>query len=203
MALRGRPRSFDRDLAVQQALTVFREHGYDGATLSMLLEAMGGIAPPSFYAAFGSKEALFEEAVTLYRETVGAEQARALEEDLPARAAIETTLRTVATTFCRPGEPRGCMLVLGALNGSSTPAQELLRKCRQQGSKRIAKRLKRAIADGEIPSSVDIVALGSFYTTVLHGLAIQARDGATRESLLAVVDCAMAAWDRLVGPRKR
>lgn len=203
MASRGRPRSFDRDVALRQALIVFREHGYEGATLSVLLAAMGDISPPSFYAAFGSKEALFEEAVALYRETIGAEQSYALDEDLPARAAIETTLRTVATSFCKPGEPRGCMLVVGALNGSSAAPQDLLRKCRQQGAKRIVKRLKQAVADGEIPASVDVGALGSFYTTVLHGLAIQAGDGVSRDALLSIVDCAMAAWDRLVGTRKR
>lgn len=203
MALRGRPRSFDRDLALRQALTVFREHGFEGATLSALLAAMGDISPPSFYAAFGSKEALFEEAVALYCGTIAAEPARALEGELPARAAIEATLRAAATSFCKPGEPRGCLLVVGALNGSSPAPQELLRKSRQQGSKRITKRLKQAVADGEIPTSVDVAALGSFYTAVLHGLAIQARDGVSRESLLTVVDCAMAAWDRLVGARRR
>ena len=71
MARTGRPRSFDRAEALRQAMTVFWRLGYEGTTLEDLQAAMGGISPPSMYAAFGSKENLFREAVELYATTEG------------------------------------------------------------------------------------------------------------------------------------
>ena len=205
MARLGRPRNFDRAEALRAALAVFREHGYEGATLADLQAAMGGIAPPSFYSAFGSKEQLFKEAVELYRNTVGAANARPLIECATARAAIEGMLCEAAQSICKPDEPRGCLLVLGALNCSQANAgvYEHLRGMRRVTQQTIAKRLKRGVADGDLPASADVAALASFYTTVLHGLSIQARDGASRTALLAAVNGAMAAWDKLAEPGER
>jgi AcrR family transcriptional regulator len=59
VAKRGRPRVFDREQALSAAMEVFWDKGYEGASLDDLQAAMGGISPPSFYSAFGSKEALF------------------------------------------------------------------------------------------------------------------------------------------------
>ena len=70
MARTGRPRAFDRDDAVDQAMQLFWQHGYDSTSLSLLKAALGGgISAPSFYAAFGSKEALFDECVQRYLTT--------------------------------------------------------------------------------------------------------------------------------------
>jgi AcrR family transcriptional regulator len=196
----GRPRAFDRDEALRAALAVFRERGYEGATLTDLQEAMGGIAPPSFYAAFGSKEELFKEAVQLYRDTVGAKIAYALVEQATTRAAIEAMLRASVESICRPNEPRGCLLVLGAINCSKANEDVLgyLRDLRRETQQVITRRLKRGVAEGDLPEGVSVLALASFYTTVLHGLSIQAHDGASRASLMAAIDGAMMAWEPLV-----
>jgi AcrR family transcriptional regulator len=201
MAGPGRPRSFDRAEAVQRALRVFHDRGYEGTTLTDLLEAMGGIAAPSFYAAFGSKEELFKEVVELYRSTVGASVASALAEQPTARAAIEAMLRAAVTTLTKTGEPRGCLLVLGAMScpRASSNVEEHLREMRLQTRRGITKRLKRGVAEGDLPANADVSALASFYTAFVHGLSIQARDGSSRDSLMAAVDCAMAAWDGFAG----
>jgi AcrR family transcriptional regulator len=198
MAQRGRPRSFDRTRALEQALWVFREHGYEAATLTDLQQAMGGITAPSFYAAFGSKEQLFAEAVELYRATEGVHAGRALSAGTTARDSIAAMLRASAETFCKPGEPRGCLLVVGALNCSPANAgvEDRLRKLRLKTKKEITKRLERGVKEGDLPPGADVEKLASFYTTVLHGLSIQARDGASRKALLDAVDSAMAAWDQ-------
>ena len=103
-------------------MEVFWALGYEGATLTGLQEAMCGITAPSFYAAFGSKEDLFREAVELYSKTLGVPMMKALAEEPTARASLEALLQAAVEAFCRPGKPRGCMLVLGAIN--SMPANK-------------------------------------------------------------------------------
>jgi AcrR family transcriptional regulator len=200
MPKRGRPRGFDRDEALRQAMEVFWEKGYEGASLDDLQAAMGGINPPSFYAAFGSKEQLFLEAIRLYAETVGAKPMRALLEAPTARGAVEAMLRESASVFCSRDTPRGCLVVLGAIN--CTPAgkniQEHMCGYRMQAPALIRQRLERGAAEGDLPPALDPEPLASFYAAVLMGLSIRARDGASREELDSAIDCAMAAWDALL-----
>jgi AcrR family transcriptional regulator len=200
MARRGRPRSFDREDALRRAMEVFWALGYEGATLTGLQEAMGGITAPSFYAAFGSKEDLFREAVELYSKTLGVPMMKALAEEPTARASLEALLQAAVEAFCRPGKPRGCLLVLGAINSmpANKSVRDHLRGLRARRQKVIQERLQRGVAEGELPSGLDLGALASFYTTVVDGLAIQARDGASRKTLTFAVRCAMAAWDTVV-----
>jgi AcrR family transcriptional regulator len=203
MALRGRPRTFDREQALRSALQVFWARGYDGATLEELQAAMGGIAPPSFYAAFGSKDRLFREAVDLYRATMG-ERIMAALAGPTAREGIEGVLRAATEQFCGGDGPRGCLVVLGALNctRANKDAHDHLQALRQQGSEIIRDRIARGVADGDLPAGAPVSEMASFYTTVLHGLAVRARDGASRHTLMAVADAAMGAWDPLVGKKR-
>ena len=199
-APRGRPRGFDRKAALLQAMHVFWTLGYEGASLTALQQAMGGITAPSFYAAFGSKERLFREAVELYSSTLGRPMMDALASEPSVRTALEALLKAAAAAFTKPGKPRGCMLVFSAIN--VTPAnraiQDHLRSLRARRRKLIRERLQRAAAEGELPSGADWKELASFFTTVIDGLAIQARDGASRRTLQLTARCAMAAWDRMV-----
>jgi AcrR family transcriptional regulator len=196
----GRPRSFDRQEALLRAMEIFWAVGYEGATLSDLQKAMGGITAPSFYAAFGSKEALFREAVELYSGTLGAPMMKALAEEPTARGSVETLLDAAVEAFCKRGKPRGCLLVLGAINSmaANKSVQDHLRSLRARRQKLIEQRLQRGVAEGELPSNLDLSALASFYTTVIDGLAIQARDGVSRKALKFAVRCAMASWDTMV-----
>jgi AcrR family transcriptional regulator len=197
MAKPGRPRSFDRQEALRRAMNVFWTLGYEGTTLVDLLEAMGNITPTSFYAAFGSKEQLFREAIQLNNTTFGTKVMRNLNEQATARAAIEALLRSAVNTFSETDHPRGCMLVLGATNctRSNEKVQEYLREMRLTTYKAIRQRLERGIKEGDIRAHADLNGLASFYTTVLHGLSIQARDNASRKALTTAVDYAMSAWD--------
>jgi AcrR family transcriptional regulator len=196
MRARGRPRGFDRAAALRQAMRVFWERGYEGASLADLTGAMG-INRPSLYAAFGCKEALFLEAVALYEAegTAG----RLLDEAPTARAAVEAMLRRNAEELVRPGQPPGCMIVLAASVGTAENAElrAALARRRAQSLNVVQSRLERGIAEGDVPDGTDTAALARFYATVLHGLSIQARDGAAPPALQAVVDCAMAAWEPL------
>ncbi|WP_375160831.1 TetR/AcrR family transcriptional regulator [Bradyrhizobium sp. RDT46] len=199
MAKRGRPASFDRDEALQRAMELFWARGYEGATLEDLQTAMGGLTPPSFYNAFGSKEALFKEVADLYIATECMPPLRALEEAETARAGIEAMLRQAVESFTQPGKPQGCLLLHGATK--CTPAnkgpQEYLLAVRQRSPEAISERLRRAVAEGDVPQNVDIDGITAFYATVAQGLAIRAGDGASRAHLTAAVDGAMAAWPEM------
>lgn len=200
MPKRGRPATFDRAEALQSAMELFWARGYEGTTLEELQVVMGGISPPSFYHAFGSKEALFREATDLYVATVGDPTLRALGEGKTARESVEAMLRLTAQSFSTRSRPHGCMLVLGAMNcaPSNKGPQDYLRAIRQRAPEVIKQRLKRGVAEGDIPSDLDITAIASFYATVIHGLGVRAGDGASRAALLAAVDGAMAGWDTLI-----
>jgi AcrR family transcriptional regulator len=199
MSERGRPRNFDRAAALRRAMEVFWEKGYDGASLSELKAAMG-INSPSLYAAFGSKEGLFHEAVELYGATEGTEIWSALPEAPTAREAVELFLRRTAEVFTRRGKPRGCLIALSALHSTAASAN-VSRDLRRQRAKKIAAlraRLERGVREGELPAGFDCRAVATFYATVQHGMSILARDGGTRKNLLDVAACAMAAWDRFL-----
>jgi AcrR family transcriptional regulator len=177
---------------------VFREHGYEGATLAALQEAMGGISPQSLYAAFGSKEALFKEAVALYRDSIAKVTAIALHDPgLTTREAIGRMLRATVAALTKSGEPHGCLIVLGAMQCSpeGESVSEHLRQMRATTHKIILARIKRGISEGDVPSRANAEAIATFLTAFGHGLSVQARDGASRSALTAAVDCAMSAWD--------
>jgi AcrR family transcriptional regulator len=198
---RGRPRSFDRDDAVASAMKVFWARGYDGTSLDDLLQAMGGITPPSFYAAFGSKEALFREVVDRYEREVGEPSRQALQRS-PVRDGIDAMLRTGVEQFTTSSDCRGCMMMSSAatLTRTNATAHERVRSARQHMYQMIRQRLRRALDEGELPKGAAIDDIAAFYTTFAQGLAIRARDDVPRRALLAAVDGAMAAWDGMVAP---
>lgn len=191
---RGRPRSFDRDAALEAAMEVFWRRGYEATSIHDLTDAMG-INPPSLYAAFGDKEQLYLAAVERYqawrREQVG----RVLDEEPTARAAIERLLRESAGELSKSCYPAGCLLALSASCASASPdAQEALAERRAMARRRLKERIDRGVRDGDVPPATDTGALADFYTTVFTGMAMRAKDGASRRSLLDTVETAMRAW---------
>lgn len=196
---RGRPRTFDRNRALLRALELFWERGYEGTSISDLTAAMG-INPPSLYAAFGSKEQLFREAVAYYNDPDRSPTARAIRDQRTVRDAVEAMLRENAAQYVDPDSPRGCLIVLAATTYTpeSASVRDLLAGLREQDRQHLLDRLDRAVRAAELPATADTAALTAFVMTVLHGLSIQARDGASADTLSAVVDVAMRAWDNEV-----
>lgn len=198
MGVRGRPRGFDRGAALEQAMDVFWARGYAGASIAELTEAMG-INPPSLYAAFGSKEALFEEAVRLYAETDDSCTLRMLEGDLTTRESIAAMLMASARSCVMPDKPAGCFMMLGATNGGpeTDAAQNYLCERRRDMGERIRARLARGVADGELPPSLNLARVTAYFATVIKGMSIEARDGADIDTLAAVAHSAMLGWDAI------
>jgi AcrR family transcriptional regulator len=190
----GRPRAFDRDQALDQALHVFWQNGYEGTSIADLTEAMG-INPPSLYAAFGNKETLFREALDRYearRDEIMAEAFAAP----TAREAVTRLLEGTADRLSDKGKPRGCLMVQGALCGGEeceTVKRDLAAR-RAGGEALIRERLKRAKREGDLPDDADPAALARFVSTILQGMSVQASGGATRKELHAIADIALRAW---------
>ena len=191
----GRPRAFDREAALGAAMLVFWRKGFSAASMNDLCDAMS-IRPPSLYAAFGSKEALYLEAVEHYVRTIGPPIWGKLTEGATARASIETLLMAAGEILPQsPSAPAGCMAALGAVGDEwPAPVADVVRRVRLDMLGQLRARLDAAVADSELPPSTDTARLSRFYLGVFQGMAIQARDGATAEELKGVAEAAMAAW---------
>ena len=178
-------------------MRLFWERGYEGTSVADLANALD-IGKPSLYAAFGSKEELFYESLDLYTKLF-----RPPQVDYPtAREAVEALLRSNASVTATAEGPSGCMVVLSAAVGPPQNAEVRahLAGMRQQSIASIAARIDRGIADGDVPAGTDAMAVAAFYTTVLNGLALQARDGAGGAAIEQVITNAMAAWDAVARP---
>ncbi len=101
---------------------------------------------------------------------------------------------------CRGDLPNGCMVALSSVASEGyEQLGALVRSARALGLRRLKARLKKAVAEGELPASVDSAALARFVQTVQAGMSILARDGASRSELEGVAKTAMAGWDALTG----
>ena len=191
---KGRPREFDVDKALDCALRVFWRRGYEGATLPDLTAAMG-INRPSLYAAFGSKEELFRKALDRYVEGPAAFVREALNEPT-ARAVAERLLGGTIDLVTDRRNPRGCLIVQGALACGET-AESVRRELaarRVAGEVAVRQRFERARADGDLPAEAEAADLARFVVTVMRGMAVQAAGGASREDLRRVAELALRAW---------
>ncbi|WP_440064280.1 TetR/AcrR family transcriptional regulator [Pseudomonas syringae] len=201
MAQLGRPRTFDRDVAITQALHLFWEHGYDATSLSQLKATIGGgITAPSFYAAFGSKQALFNEVMEHYLDTYGRVTDSLFDTALPPRDAIELTLRRSAKMQCEPGHPTGCLVALGLMSACSDESKaisEPLARARDLNRAGIVACIQRAVAAGELPATVIPETLAAVFDSFLLGLSTLARDGVPHATLDAAVTQVMRLWDSL------
>lgn len=198
MGPRGRPRTFDREEALRRAMTLFWTRGYEGSSVDELAQAMG-VNKPSLYAAFGCKEQLFREAIACYEHIEGEPVRKAMREARTAREAIESMLRINARAFASPRRPRGCMVVMSAFPDApdNETLREFLSQMRKASLDEATGRIERGMHDGDVPAGADALAMAAFYNTVLQGLSIQSRDGASRKEMERIVDSAMAAWDTL------
>jgi AcrR family transcriptional regulator len=192
----GRPRGFDTEKALEEAMEVFWRRGYEGATVAELTSAMG-INPPSLYAAFGSKEGLLKAALDRYTQR----QAEFMFEALAApsaREVVERMLLRVADLQTDPNNPPGCLLVAGGLAcsaGSENVPFELAAR-RAQKEQQLRERFIRARDEGDLAADDDPTALAKFVSAVIAGMGVFATSGADREELRRVAMVAVKAFDK-------
>lgn len=190
----GRPRAFDAEAALQKAMLVFWEQGYDGASLADLTEAMG-ISRKSMYAAFGNKEDLFRKALQRYTEGPGAYILEALQAPTAREVATRFLVGSVRANT-RPGFPAGCLGVQGALAVGSTGrvAHDTLAAWRALGQAYLRDRFRQAVEDGDLPPAAEPELIARYVMTIANGLAVQAAGGAARADLQRVAEAALRNW---------
>ncbi len=196
MTTRGRPRQFDRDQALEIAMRLFRQHGYEGTSVSLLGDKMG-INTPSLYAAFGSKEELYQEAVNLYLNKTVMPMIEKMASSDSAREGLQVFLEECANAFLsQPEGVRGCMILNGDLVYAPTQqnrAQDMTaRRCFAEDA--IRARLERALQENQLPENTDTHALAAYFSVVVQGLSVRSHDHASLDDLRAVIRVAMQAW---------
>jgi len=179
----GRPIGFDRDAALEAAMLLFWERGFEGTSMADLTQAMG-LNPSSIYAAFGDKHALFSAAVRRYMEIRAQYATKALEEPTLKRV-IRALFNNTVAFLTTPGHPPTCMTLAGAAGCSleAKPARDLMTEIRKQNQIAIRERLLKARKSGELPKGIHVDDYARYLSSIIAGLSIQAANGSTKEEL--------------------
>src|ERR1700760_1452712 len=193
---RGRPVVFDRDCALNRAMKLFWERGYEGTSFDELIAAMG-ISASSFYNSFGSKEALYCEATQSYLQWAGQWFFAILNDpSTDTKTAFARLFEATAEEFTRGDHPLGCMISLAGTHCSPgmSNIRDMMAEHRAFSESAMAERIRKGIASGDMPRETDCDMLAAYMSAVARGLAVQARDGASRAKLSEIGRLAMRAW---------
>ncbi|MEP3345872.1 MAG: TetR/AcrR family transcriptional regulator [Litoreibacter sp.] len=192
----GRPRSFDTENAIQHAMLLFWERGYEATSMADLSAAMG-LNPPSIYAAFKNKEMLFQKCVEAYVESIASYAPRAFEEEPTVELAMQRFISEAIEAFTIHDQPKGCLLISGATNCSkgSQGAQDFLTTYRQGSEAVIADRIQRGIQEGDMPLETNAALLAKYISVTVQGMAAQARDGVDAATLQEVAKITLAQFN--------
>ena len=187
----GRPISFDKDAALEAAMLLFWERGFEGTCMTSLTQAMG-LNPSSIYAAFGDKHALFQLAVKRYMETRAQYATEALEKptlEKVVRALFDNTVAFLTA----PGHPPTCMTLAGAMGGSVDAAQarDLMTEIRRQNEVAMKERFLKARKSGELSKDINVDDYTRYLSSILAGLSIQAANGSTKAELQRTAQMAL------------
>jgi len=193
----GRPRAFDRDAALRQAAHLFWQRGFSGTSTRMLTDALG-ISSSSLYAAFGTKAALFDEAVRTYALRYSVIYDRAVAEPTLARV-IERVLVDSVNEFTRTDEGHpGCLTSSAVMADASSTldVRAYVAELQRADEARLEARIERAVLDGDLMAAVEPALLAHLVQTVWQGLSARAELGATRDELLGVARLALELVSR-------
>jgi AcrR family transcriptional regulator len=187
----GRPISFDKDAALEAAMLLFWQRGFEGTSMADLTQAMG-LNPSSIYAAFGDKHSLFSLAVKRYLNTRAQYATEALEEptlEKTIRALFDNTVAFLTT----PGHPPTCMTLAGAMGCSvdAAPARDLMTAVRRQNEAALKERFLQARKNGELSKDINVDDYTRYLSSILAGLSIQAANGSTKAELKRTAQMAL------------
>lgn len=193
-ATRGRPRQFDSDRALTAAMGVFWRHGYAGASIGTLLEAMR-ISRATLYATFGDKEALFHRVMDLYEREKTVYMLDALDRPT-ARGVAEQILQGTLALQTDTTDPKGSMGIVHSI--SHAPGDERIREfVTGRGlfwREKLVARMERAGMEGDFPKVFGARGLALSLKAATDGLLVAAGSGASQEELHDIVATFLAMW---------
>ena len=196
MARTGRPREFNRDEAVKRAMDLFWQKGFEGTSLAELRTALGNLSAASFYAAFGSKRALYQECLELYTHTCGETLSELNNESVPAKSAINNMLVKTINMQTSSMTPTGCMAVLSGLNccDDNKEIEQMALAVRNDIRSALKDCVLRGIEQGEWKQDLHADSVVLMIDTFINGISIQSRDGMAREPLLEACELFFKCW---------
>jgi AcrR family transcriptional regulator len=195
---RGRPPSYDRDVALRAIRDVFWERGFSAASLDDIAAATG-MNRPSLYGAFGDKREMYLAALRMFAVESGHEMKKALEAPT-LREALEAFYGWAIREYVSGNAgPRGCLIICTAVTESARDAtiRSALAEILAEVDSVVAVRIARAQVEGDRCVAGDAKFLAQLATSVLHSMAVRARAGARRSELLKI---ARATVEFIVGP---
>lgn len=190
---RGRPRAYDADTAIAQAMTAFWQFGYSATSLDQLSDATD-MNRPSLYAAFGDKRALYLQTLDRYTERSKETIAKALDPSLSLAEGLQRFYDYALASYVPAGDPaRGCYLIGTAVTEAlgDEEVRKRLAAALREFERMVAVRIQQAHDDGEIDAAADPQALAMIALAVLYSLAIRSRAGESRAVLRSVVATAI------------
>nr|WP_024968009.1 TetR/AcrR family transcriptional regulator [Pantoea sp. IMH] len=196
---RGRPKTFNREAALDKALELFWRHGYEGTSLSDLVEATGAKAP-TLYAEFTNKEGLFRAVVGRYTEKFSGQRKSVLHcPESSVQQGVENYFRATAACFTDGQNPAGCFFICtsAALSAESTGVADMLRERHLSQEHELTTFLLERQQRGELAAGTNVHRLATFLVCLLQGMSVSAREGATRAELEEIVTTLMQQWPTL------
>jgi len=190
----GRHKQFDEGEALEAALSVFWQKGYEGTSFQDLTRATG-VARPGLYAAFGNKEAFFRKALDLYESKYMGYMSKALDEPTSSKV-VESILTGSAFLQTMNMTHPGCLGINGALACSEDAESVRLELIQRRAKFQLAlqKRFDKARLEGDLPASIDCATLASFVMAISQGMAVQAKAGASRKALIGLIEHTLFTW---------
>ncbi|PTQ12141.1 TetR family transcriptional regulator [Sphingomonas oleivorans] len=185
----ARPREFDANAALDAAIGVFREHGFEGSSAAMLVDAMG-IGRQSLYDTFGDKWQLYRSAMRRYGMGECAAHFEALRSGARAINGIEAMLRRVVDTADQPCLGMGSICEFGTSRPDLTDINASLARAMREA---IAERVRDAQQEGDVAAGIEAGAMADFLIAAIAGIRIAGRGGADRATLTSLAELALRA----------
>ena len=197
---RGRPKVFDREVALDKAMTLFWQHGYEATSLSDLVEATGAKAP-TLYAEFINKEGLFRAVLERYiTRFADRHEAQLFSDEKNVADALTDYFTAVASCYTSKDTPAGCFLIntSATLAASSREVARML-KCRHaQQEQTLRAFLEKRQQRGEIPAGKNPAELAQFLSCILRGMSVTAREGADFDKLMQITATTLRLWPQML-----